>query len=140
LGVFVAAEFQSRLISARPNLLFRQTFGFQPPAQTRVLEAYHKGGMDYATTVMEFTATMDTIDRITAHNFAAIDRTTFLSSYQGNAHNLPRRVQSWFLSLQEDPKRFYMARQFGGAFGHSEAILCYDEQTGLAHFHWVGLD
>ena len=36
--------------------------------------------------------------------------------------------------------RFYIAAVFDKSFGRSEAVVCYDEKTQTAYFHWVGVD
>ena len=140
MWVFVMAELDSRIASARPNHLFKVTFGFKPPAQTRILEAYHKTLMDYGTTVMKFSTTGDVIDKIVARSFVLSDRKALVSAYTGNSHNLPKRVQSWF-SLPDTPTgSFYVANPFDNSFAYSEAVLWYDDQTQIACFHWVGAD
>ncbi len=140
LLIFAGAELQSRILSARPRVLFKVTFGFKPSAETRVLEAYHHGVMDYATTVMKFRTTRETVDRITARHFIRCDRTTFVQAYGGNSDNLPQRVRSWFLPPEEQADLFFIANAFRASYAHSEAVLCYDEKTQIAYFHWVGLD
>jgi hypothetical protein len=140
VGVFITAGLNNRVVSARPTYLFRTTFGFKPPAQTRVLEVYHRTIMDYGTTVMTFSTTRDVIDKIVARNFTPSDRETVLRVYNRNRDNLPGQVESWFSLPSTQTGRFYVAEAFDKSFARSEAILCYDEETQTAYFHWVGLD
>jgi len=140
LAVFVAAGWHSRIVSARPNLLFRMTFGCRPPASTRVLKAYHKSLLDGATTVMKFSATRETVDQIATRNFVRCDKETFARVYRGNDHNLPQRVRAWFLPSEENADYFWVAQKFDESYAYSTAILCYSEQAQIAYFHWLGMD
>jgi hypothetical protein len=139
LMVFATAKLHSRTMSRHPNRLFRVTFGSSPPPGTSVLEAYHESIMDYGTTVMKFRTTQDVIDKITSRNFTRGDKKAFLQSYGSNAHNLPEGVRSWFLPA-EQADQFYIALVFDKSFGRSEAVLCYEEKTQTAYFHWIGID
>lgn len=138
--VFAGARLHSLGMSARPNHLFRATFGFKPPPQTTVIEAHHETIMDYGTTVMRFQTAPDVMERIVARGFTACDRESFVREYRGNGHNLPQRIQSWFPPAVEQAHRFYIAETFDRSFGCSRAILCYDEDARIAYFHWVGID
>jgi ABC-type transport system involved in cytochrome c biogenesis permease subunit len=139
LLVFAGAELHSRIMSARPAHLFRVTFGFQPPPDTCVLEAYHQSIMDYGMTVLKFRTTQEVIDRITSRNFTRGDKEAFLRSYGSNEHNLAEGVRSWFLPAAE-ADQFYMAKPFDKSFASNEAVLSYNEKTQVACFHWVGVD
>jgi hypothetical protein len=139
-GIFIMAGLNSRVMSARPTYLFETTFGFKPLAQTCVLEAYHETIMDYGTTVMKFNTTRDIINKIVTHNFVSSDRETFLSAYNHNRDNLPDHVRSWFSLPDTQTEQFYVAEAFDKSFGSSEAILCHDEETQTAYFHWIGVD
>jgi hypothetical protein len=136
------AHIHSFRASLFPRSVFRATFGFKPPPQTEVLKAHRYEFLDYATTVIKFKATKDVIDGITADEFVETDRATFMTSYRANEHNLPANVRSWFLQPHEHPDRYYMARSLNGirlSIG-AQAILCYDEESGIAYFHLVDVD
>ncbi|MCU0918527.1 MAG: hypothetical protein MUC88_28800 [Planctomycetes bacterium] len=137
--VFAAAQRHSRIMSGDPQRLFEVTFGFSTPPGTSVVEAHHESIMDYGTTVLRFRTTQEVINLIASHNFARIDKETFLRAYQSNDHNLPDDVRSWFLPAGE-ADQFYLATEFDTSFGTSEAALCYCEMTQTAYFHWVGVD
>lgn len=139
--VFVGEELHSRVASAQPNRLFETTFGFKPDPQTHVLAAHHRTGMDSATTTMEFRTTPAVIEKIVAGKFVLADRETFVRTHGGDRNNLPERVRSYLLPTVEDAYRFYIAKPFDKSFTTAnEAILCYDEKTGIACFHWMGVD
>ena len=140
LLVFAGAELHSRITSARPDHLFRVTFGFTPPSDTCVLEAYHESIMDFGTTVLEFRTTRDVIDRITSRSFTRSDGATFVQACGADEHNLPDRVRSWFLPTAAEADQFYVAKPFDKSFASSEAVLSYNEKTQVAYFHWVGVD
>ena len=121
--------------------LFENTFGFHPTPGIEVLEGYCGSGLDSETRAMRFRAPAEAIARITSSRFVACDREVFMRAYQSSGHNLPQRVQSWFVPAAEGADRFYLARPFDKSFTTSnEAILCYQEKTGIACFHWIGLD
>ena len=81
------------------------------------------------------------IDRICAGKFALSNRQTCERAYKDNADNLPDRVRSWSLPAVENADRFYLAKPFDASFSLvNEAILCYSEKTGIACFHWSGMD
>jgi len=139
--LFVTEELHSRVTSAQPNRLFETTFGFKPDPQTQVLASYHRMGMDSATTAMEFRTTSTVIERIVAGRFALANRETFVRAYGGDRSNLAEQVRSWFLPTVEQADHFYIATPFDDSFStHNEAILCYSEKTGIACFHWLGID
>ncbi|MCX5646990.1 MAG: hypothetical protein NTZ17_20265 [Phycisphaerae bacterium] len=140
LLVFAGAELHSRIMSARPAHLFQVTFGFQPPSDTCVLEAYHESIMDYATTLMKFRTSQDVMDRIASRNFTRTDKATFVQECGGDEHNLPARVWSWFLPAAEETDRFYVAEPFDESFARTKAVLSYNEKTQVAYFHWAGVD
>jgi hypothetical protein len=127
-------------MSAHPDRLFEITFGFRPAPETCVLEGYHELGQDYAETVMKFRTTRDVVDRIVADKFVPGDRQACTRLCEDARDNLPQRVRSWFLPPSEEAARWYIAEPFEGRFGHDEAVLCYDEQTQIAYFHWFGVD
>ncbi len=128
-------------MNVQPKRIFNTTFGFKPGEQTEVLEAYIKSGLDYETTLIEFRTTKDTIDKIVRDRFNAVPLETFKKKYVANRHNLPGHVRAWFTPGFEKPNLFYLAEPFNNSFTNvNEAILCYNEETGIAYFHWSGLD
>lgn len=136
--VFAAAKLHSFTMSARPNRLFAVTFGFKPPPQTSVLEAQHRSVMDHGTTAMKFQTTPDVIERIVARGFVPGDRDSFMRMLRSN--DLPQHIQRWFLPEVQQTDHFYVTKAFERSFAISEAVLCYNEKTGIACFHWVGMD
>jgi len=128
-------------MNMQPTHIFNATFGFEPGEQTEVLEAYIKNGLDYETTLIKFRTTKDTIDKIIRERFNTIPLETFEKKYSSNRHNLPGRVRAWFTPSSEKPNLFYLAEPFNNSFSNvNEAILCYNDETGIAYFHWIGLD
>lgn len=128
-------------MSRNPVRLFESTFGFHPTPGIEVLEGYCGSGLDSETRAMRFRAPPEAIARITSGRFVACDRGLFMKTYHSSGHNLPQRVQSWFVSAAEGADRFYLARPFDKSFTTSnEAILCYEEKGGIACFHWFGVD
>ena len=128
-------------MNMQPTHIFNATFGFKPDEQTEVLEAYIKSGLDYETTLIKFRTTKDTIDKIIRDRFNTIPLETFKKKYSSNRHNLPDRVRAWFTPSYQKPNLFYLAEPFNNSFSNvNEAILCYNEETGIAYFHWIGLD
>ncbi len=128
-------------LSRNPACLFEVTFGFTPPPGTELLETYAELGVDWENRVMTFRAPKDVIDRICAGKFALSGRKTCTEAYRDNAHNLPDPVRLWSLPAVENADRFYFAKPFDNSFSLvNEAILCYSEKTGVAYFHWVGVD
>jgi len=139
-ALFAALWLCSHSMSSHPDRLLKMTFGFEPPPETCFLEAYHELGQDYAETVMKFRTTRDVVDRIVADKFVPGDRQACTRLCEHARDNLPQRVRSWFLPPSEEAARWYIAEPFEGRFGHDEAVLCYDEQTQIAYFHWFGVD
>lgn len=128
-------------MSRNPVRLFENTFDFHPTPGIEVLEGYCGSGLDSETRAMRFRAPPEAIARITSPRFVACDREVFMRTYRSSGHNLPQRVQSWFVSAAEAADHFYLAKPFDKSFTTSnEAILCYQEKTGIACFHWIGLD
>jgi len=128
-------------MNMQPTRIFNSMFGFEPGEQTEVLEAYVENGLDYETTLIKFRTTKDTIDKIIHDRFNTIPLETFKKKYSSNSHDLPGRVRAWFTPSSEKPNLFYLAEPFNNLFGNvNEAILCYNEETGIAYFHWIGLD
>jgi hypothetical protein len=53
----------------------------------------------------------------------------------------PNAVRLWSLPAVENADCFYLAKPFDHSFSMvNEAILCYSEKTGIACFHWSGVD
>jgi hypothetical protein len=128
-------------LNLQPSRIFNDTFGFKPDKQTEILEAYTEHGLDYETTLIKFRTTKDTIDKIVRDRFDAVPSETFKKKYGANRHNLLGRVRAWFSPSYEKPNLFYIAEPFNNSFSNvNEAILCYNEETGIAYFHWSGLD
>jgi hypothetical protein len=128
-------------LNLQPSRIFNDTFGFKPDKQTEILEAYTEHGLDYETTLIKFRTTKDTIDKIVRDRFDAVPSETFKKKYGANRHNLPGHVRAWFTPDYEKPNLFYLAEPFNNSFSNvNEAILCYNEETGIAYFHWSGLD
>jgi len=128
-------------LSRNPARLFEITFGFTPPPGTEMLEAHAELGGDWENRVMTFRAPKDVIDRICAGRFTLSDRTTCTGVYQSNASNLPDSVRLWSWAAIGNADHFYLAKPFDHSFSTvNEALLCYSEETGVACFHWVGLD
>ena len=137
LVLFILAERHNRIMSAQPDRLFEMTFAFWPPPQTEMLEGYYELGMDYEERALQFRAPSDVIHKIRGRRFVVSDRETFVT--EGN--HLPEQVQSWFLPSVAQADCFYIAEPFDDSFStFNRAILCYNEKTGIACFHWVGLD
>ena len=138
--VFASMWFYGVRMSYPPRL-FENTFAFKPPPKTDVLEGYCAPGLDSECRTMKFRTAKDVIDRITTGRFTAIDRETFVQMYEDEGRDLPRRVQAWFLPPDDEADHFYIAKPFDTSFvTHNEAILCYSEKTGIACFHWTGMD
>ncbi len=128
-------------LSRNPARLFESTFGFTPPPSIELLEAYAELGVDWENRAMMFRAPKDVIDRICAGKFTLSDRKTCTQVYWDNAHNLPGPVRLWSLPAIENADRFYLAKPFDDSFSLvNEATLCYSEKTGIACFHWTGVD
>ena len=128
-------------LSRNPARLFEITFGFTPPPGTEMLEAHAELGGDWENRVMTFRAPKDVIDRICAGRFTRSDKEICTGAYRSDAHNLPQAVRLWSLPAIENADRFYLAKPFDHSFSTvNEAILCYSAKTGVACFHWVGLD
>ena len=139
--VFVMMWFYGMRRSSNLPSLFEDTFGFAPPTQTEVLAGHAELGMDWEETTLRFRAPREIIDRITTGRFTAIDRATFVQMYEDEGRDLPRRVQAWFLPVDAEADCFYVAQPFDRSVTtHNEAILCYNENTGIACFHWMGLN
>lgn len=141
LVLFVLAERHNRLMSAQPDRLFEMTFAFWPPSQTEVLEGYYELAVDSLEKDLQFRAPRDVIDRICGRRFIACDRKTFVTAYGGEWNHLPDKVRSWFLPAVEQADCFYIAEPFDDSFcTYNRALLCYNRQTGVACFHWMGGD
>ena len=141
LFIFVHMWIHDFKMNMQPKSIFNATFGFKLDEQTEVLEAYIKSGLDYETTLIKFRTTKDTIDKIIHDKFNTIPLETFKKKYDSNRHNLPDRVRAWFTPGYEKPNLIYFAEPFNNSFSNvNEAILCYNEETGIAYFHWIGLD
>jgi len=126
-------------MSRNPDRLFEDTFGFRPSAETEVVEADCELGMDWEYRAMKFRAPLAVIEKICAGTFTSTDRKTFVSACRGD--DLPDRVTSWFLPAVEQADNFYIARPFDKSFSTwNQAVLCYNEKTGIACFHWLGVD
>ncbi len=129
------------IVNLQPSHIFKATFGLSPDAQTEVLQAYTKSGLDYETTVIKFKSTKEIVDKITNCKFCKADRETFMRIYKSKHNNLPDHVREWFTPTSDSPNLFYIAEPYNNSFGTvNEAILCYNEDSGIAYFHWVGLD
>ena len=128
-------------ISRLPTYVFITKFGFNPDEQTEVLEAYVASGFDSERTLIKFRTTKETIDKIVHDKFNAIPSETLKGIHVVNRSNLPERVQAWFTPSYEKPNQFYLAEPFDNSFSNvNEAILCYNEETGIAYFQWIGFD
>jgi hypothetical protein len=90
---------------------------------------------------MKFRAPPDAIERMCRGRFTPSDRETFVRAYGREWNDLPESVRSWFLPAVERADHFYTAKPFDRSYTtHNEAVLCYDEKTGMACFHWLGID
>ncbi len=139
IAVFVMMWLYGVRMSRLPDRLFEDTFGFSPPAETEVLEADCRLGMDWEHRAMKCLAPLAVIEKIRGKTFTSTDRETFVSAYRAN--NLPDRVASWFLPCVEQANHLYIAKPFDKSFSTwNQAVLCYNEQTGIACFHWLGAD
>jgi hypothetical protein len=128
-------------MNIQPKHTFNSTFGFRPDEHTEVLEVYVKNGLDYETTLIKFRTTKDTIYKIIHDRFTTVTLETFKEKYSSNRDNLPDSVQAWFAPSYEKPNLFYLAEPFDNSFSNvNEAILCYNEETRIAYFHWIGCD
>ena len=128
-------------LNLQPSRIFNDTFGFKPDKQTEILEAYTEHGLDYETTSVKFRTTKDTIDRIVRDGFNPISAETFERKCDSNRRRLPARIRAWFTPSYEKPNFFYLAEPFNNTFSTAnEAILSYNEETGIAYFHWMGAD
>jgi hypothetical protein len=128
-------------LNMQPTRTFNATFGFKPDKQTEILETYVKNGLDYKTTLIKFRTTEGTIDKIVQNRFEPVSSETFQEKYRSNRHNLPNHVQGWFTPDYDKPNLCYLAEPFDNSFSNvNAAILCYNEQTQIAYFHWIGLD
>jgi len=128
-------------MNMRPTHTFSVTFGFKPNKQTEVLETYVENGLDYGTALIKFRTAKDTIDKIVQNRFNPITSETFQKKYSSSRHNLPAHVQEWFNPDYNKPNLFYLAEPFNNSFiTVYKAILCYNEETEVAYFHWIGLD
>jgi hypothetical protein len=141
LVLFVLAERHNRLMSAQPDRLFEMTFAFWPPSQAEVLEGYYELAVDSLEKDLQFRAPQEVIDRICGQRFIACDRGTFVTAYGGEWNHLPDKVRSWFLPAVEQADCFYIAEPFDDSFRtYNRALLCYNRQTGVTCFHWMGGD
>jgi hypothetical protein len=141
LVLFVMAERHNRLMSAQPDRLFELTFAFWPSPQTEMLAGYYELGMDYEERALQFRAPADVIDRICGRRFVITGRDTFVTAYGGEWNHLPDKVRSWFLPAVEQADCFYIAEPFDDSFStYNRALLCYNRQTSIACFHWMGGD
>lgn len=139
ISVFVLMWLYGVRMSRDPDHLFEDTFGFSPPAEAEVLETDCRLGMDWEYRAMKFRAPLTVIKTICGKTFISTDRETFISACRGN--DVPDRVASWFLPCVEQANHFYIAKPFDKSFSTwNQAVLCYDEKTGVACFHWFGAD
>jgi hypothetical protein len=138
--VFTVLWFHGVRMSSHPDLLFKETLGFEPPPQTQVLNGYCNVGQDYAMTVLKFHTPKDVTDQIATNKFIRSDREACVGNYDRGFSDLPERVRSWFPPPQEPSMQWYVAESSDGTFGPDEAVLCYDEDAQIAYFHWVCVD
>ncbi|MEN6424121.1 MAG: hypothetical protein ABFE13_02065 [Phycisphaerales bacterium] len=139
--VLVAMWHYGIRMSRNPAHLFEDTFGFEPAPEIEVLEGYCEPGLDSEMRAMKFRAPAAVLKRMCAGRFAPSNRETFVTACGGEWNNLPSRVRSWLVPAVEQADRFYIANPFDDSFSmHNEAVLCYNEPTGIACFHWVGVD
>jgi hypothetical protein len=128
-------------LNLQPSRIFNDTFGFQPDKQTEILEAYTEHGLDYEKASIKFKTTKETIDKIARDRFNTAPLETFKKKCDSNRRSLPPRIRAWFTPGYEKPNLFYLAEPFNNTFSTAnEAVLCYNEQTGIAYFHWAGCD
>jgi len=138
ISVFVMMWQYGVRMSQDPDRLFEDTFGFWPRNKTEALEAYCGPGLDSECRALKFRAPSAVITEICGKRFTSTDRETFISAYP---KDLPDRVASWFLPCVEQGDHFYIAKPFDGSFSTwNQAILCYNEKTGIACFYWLGAD
>lgn len=140
LIIFGSIGFHNLKMNVRPIHTFNTTFGFLPNEQTEILGSYVNNGLDFGTTLIKFKTTRETIDKIVQKKFHPITSETFQEklSYR---NNFPEHVREWFKPDLEKSNLFYLTEPFQNTFSNvNEAILCYDEETGIAYFKWVGLD
>ena len=128
-------------VNIQPTRIYKTTFGLKPDKQTEVLETYVNSGLDYQNTFIKFRTTKDIIDKIVQNRFNAISSETFKEKHMINSFKLPGRVHEWFAPDYEKTNLFYIAEPFNNSFSAgNKAVLCYNEETGIAYFYWRGID
>ncbi|MGH9754710.1 MAG: hypothetical protein ACREA2_18180 [Blastocatellia bacterium] len=119
-----------------PGLVFESSFGFPPTSDVKELKGRRFIFGDSGDAFLRFHASKQTIERIV----------TGARLYQINENMFRRQAPSdlaspsYWRPFEGKPALFYESQWFDDSFGVSNAILCYDESIGVAHFYWIGVD
>lgn len=119
-----------------PGHVFESSFGFAPTPDVTELKGVKSTFGDSDSAYLRFRANKQTIERIIGSRFFETDENGFRNRAASALNSAP----SYWRPFEGKPTRFYETYGFNGEFGSSNAILCYDESSGIAHFYWIGAD
>jgi hypothetical protein len=113
-----------------PSYVFSDAFGFKPPLEISGLQSR----VHYDDTYIQFKAPPGVVKKILTADFCEIDRKSFEESLGGNVSGLGA-PPDWWKPFNGKPKKFYENKHL-----INDAVLSYDELTGVVHFYWLHID
>jgi hypothetical protein len=116
--------------------VFYDNFGFAPTRDVTELEGYRFSALGHGTAYLRFRASPETVRRIVGAKYVEIPREEF-GRWMEARESPPR----WWQPLAGNPTRFYQGHHLDNGYAVlSTAIVSYDEEAGVVHFKWLGLD
>lgn len=115
-----------------PGHVFQTTFGFSPPPDVSELEGRKVVFGDGGEAYLRFKAGKQTVERILDQRFRE-DAGALPGSFD-------QSTPDYWKPVPTASTRYFRADHFDDSFGASQAVLIYDEATGIVHFCWWGID
>lgn len=119
-----------------PRYVFYEQFGFVPTGDVTELEGHRFSILGHGKAYLRFRASPETVRRIIGTKYEEVPREKFEQWME--ARESP---PLWWQPLAGNPRRFYQAHHLDNGYAMmSTAIVSYDEEAGVVHFKWFGLN
>ncbi|HEV2801339.1 MAG TPA: hypothetical protein VGW12_12620 [Pyrinomonadaceae bacterium] len=115
-----------------PGSVFQLSFGFSPPPDVTELKGRRTIFGDAGDIYLRFKADKTTVERIISARFQEHAGSLLPDALTG--------TPDYWKPVRTASTRYFRADHFDDSFASSQAILIYDEATGVVHFHWSGVD
>ena len=125
------------LKSSTPQEMYEAAFDFAPSPDVSDIKSGEYGFADNSQTYLRFRASAPTIHKIVSLGFIPTTRAKAQSQGLTSGSNVP----AWWKPFDTKSTRFYIVSNRLKRFTTYEVeLLCYDSQTRIAWYQYVGLD